>query len=50
MRFANFGGQTGLNMAVELQKSGILEECKVEVLGTNFLPSIRAEDRDLFRA
>jgi carbamoylphosphate synthase large subunit len=26
-------------MAVELEKSGILEECKVEVLGTNFLPS-----------
>ena len=28
------GGQTGLNMAVELENSGILEECKVEVLGT----------------
>ncbi|AYO57851.1 carbamoyl phosphate synthase large subunit [Chryseobacterium sp. 6424] len=44
------GGQTGLNMAVELQKSGILEECKVEVLGTKLSAINQAEDRDLFRA
>ncbi|SUX44576.1 Carbamoyl-phosphate synthase large chain [Chryseobacterium indoltheticum] len=43
------GGQTGLNMAVELEKSGILEECKVEVLGTTLSAINRAEDRDLFR-
>lgn len=43
------GGQTGLNMAVELENSGILEECKVEVLGTKLSAINRAEDRDLFR-
>ena len=43
------GGQTGLNMAVELQKSGILDECKVEILGTKLSAINRAEDRDLFR-
>ena len=43
------GGQTGLNMAVELQNSGILEECGVEVLGTKLSAINRAEDRDLFR-
>ncbi len=43
------GGQTGLNMAVELQKSGILEEYKVEVLGTKLSAINQAEDRDLFR-
>lgn len=44
------GGQTGLNMAVELEKAGILEECKVEVLGTKLSAINQAEDRDLFRA
>ena len=43
------GGQTGLNMAVALENSGILEECKVEVLGTKLSAINRAEDRDLFR-
>lgn len=43
------GGQTGLNMAVELQKSGILDEYKVEVLGTKLSAINRAEDRELFR-
>lgn len=43
------GGQTGLNMAVELAKSGILEECGVEILGTKLSAIERAEDRDLFR-
>lgn len=36
-------------MAVELEKSGILEECKVEVLGTKLSAINQAEDRDLFR-
>ena len=44
------GGQTGLNMAVELQNSGILEECGVEVLGTKLSAINQAEDRELFRA
>ena len=43
------GGQTGLNMAIELKKSGILDECKVEVLGTKLSAINSAEDRDLFR-
>src|SRR5690606_18059410 len=29
------GGQTGLNLAIELDKSGILKEFNVEILGTN---------------
>lgn len=44
------GGQTGLNMAVELQNSGILDEYGVEVLGTKLSAINQAEDRDLFRA
>lgn len=43
------GGQTGLNMAVELQKSGILDEYNVELLGTKLDAIEKAEDRDLFR-
>lgn len=43
------GGQTGLNMAVELQKAGILDEYKVQVLGTKLSAINQAEDRDLFR-
>ncbi|GMA61807.1 carbamoyl-phosphate synthase large subunit [Alicyclobacillus fastidiosus] len=43
------GGQTGLNMAVELAKSGILEEEGVELLGTPLSAIEKAEDRDLFR-
>jgi carbamoyl-phosphate synthase large subunit len=44
------GGQTGLNMAVELAKSGLLEECGVEILGTKLSAIERAEDRELFRS
>lgn len=44
------GGQTGLNLAVELAKSGILEECGVEILGTKLSAIEQAEDRDLFRS
>ncbi len=43
------GGQTGLNLAVELAKSGLLEECGVEILGTKLTAIEKAEDRDLFR-
>ncbi|MED4445712.1 carbamoyl-phosphate synthase large subunit [Bacillus thuringiensis] len=43
------GGQTGLNMVVELEKSGILNECNVEILGTKLSAIKQAEDRDLFR-
>ena len=44
------GGQTGLNLAVQLAKKGILEECQVEILGTSFSSIERAEDRELFKA
>ncbi|WP_433749580.1 carbamoyl-phosphate synthase large subunit [Falsibacillus pallidus] len=44
------GGQTGLNMAVELADSGVLEECGVEILGTKLDAIQQAEDRDLFRS
>ncbi|WP_457614136.1 carbamoyl-phosphate synthase large subunit [Methanopyrus sp.] len=44
------GGQTGLNIAVELDERGILEEYGVKVLGTPVETIVRAEDRDEFRA
>ncbi|MDO4758224.1 MAG: carbamoyl-phosphate synthase large subunit [Rikenellaceae bacterium] len=44
------GGQTGLNLAVQLAKKGILEECQVEILGTSFSSIERAEDRELFKS
>lgn len=43
------GGQTGLNMAIELQESGILDELGIEILGTKLDAIHKAEDRDLFR-
>ena len=43
------GGQTGLNLAMELQKQGILDECGVELLGTSYESIRRAEDRELFK-
>ena len=43
------GGQTGLNLAVQLAKKGILEECGVEILGTDFTDIEKAEDRELFK-
>jgi carbamoyl-phosphate synthase large subunit len=46
---ATLGGQTGLNLAVELSKSGVLEECEVEILGTKLSAIKQAEDRELFR-
>ena len=43
------GGQTGLNLAVQLAKKGILEECQVEILGTSFQSIEQAEDREMFK-
>ena len=43
------GGQTGLNMAMELSKAGILDELGVELLGTKLSAFDQAEDRDLFK-
>src|SRR5690625_1212013 len=43
------GGQVGLNMAVELDRLGVLEENSVELLGTKLDSIKQAEDRDLFR-
>ncbi len=43
------GGQTGLNLAVELEKKGVLRECGVELLGTDSKSIERAEDRELFK-
>ena len=43
------GGQTGLNLAVQLAKKGILDECGVEILGTSFHGIEKAEDRELFK-
>ena len=45
----SLGGQTGLNLAVQLAKKGVLKECDVEILGTNFDAIERAEDRELFK-
>ena len=43
------GGQTGLNLAMQLEKKGILKECQVELLGTGSESIERAEDRELFK-
>lgn len=43
------GGQTALNMAVQLAESGVLEECGVEILGTKLSAIQQAEDRELFK-
>ncbi|SDT39572.1 carbamoyl-phosphate synthase large subunit [Paenibacillaceae bacterium GAS479] len=43
------GGQTGLNMAVELARAGVLESENVKLLGTQLSAIEKAEDRDLFR-
>ncbi|MCR4604839.1 MAG: carbamoyl-phosphate synthase large subunit [Eubacterium sp.] len=43
------GGQTGLNLALQLSDKGVLDECEIELLGTD-KESIRlAEDRELFK-
>ena len=43
------GGQTGLNLAMELHRQGILDECGVELLGTSYESIRKAEDRELFK-
>ncbi len=43
------GGQTGLNLAMQLEKKGVLKECNVELLGTSSASIERAEDRELFK-
>jgi len=43
------GGQTGLNLAMQLEQKGILKECRVELLGTPSASIERAEDRELFK-
>ncbi len=43
------GGQTGLNLAMQLEKKGVLAECNVELLGTGSDSIERAEDRELFK-
>jgi len=46
---AGMGGQTGLNLAMQLDKKGILDECRVELLGTKPFGIEHAEDRELFK-
>ena len=43
------GGQTGLNLAMQLEKKGILKECRVKLLGTSSASIERAEDREMFK-
>ena len=43
------GGQTGLNLAMQLQKKGVLAECGTELLGTRSTSIEKAEDRLLFK-
>lgn len=43
------GGQTGLNLAMQLKDKGVLDECRVELLGTPAESIERAEDRELFK-
>ncbi|WP_214827053.1 carbamoyl-phosphate synthase large subunit [Exiguobacterium algae] len=46
---ATLGGQTGLNLAVELEQRGVLRDCGVELLGTKLTAIEQAEDREQFR-
>lgn len=45
----NLGGQTGLNLACELNKAGILEKYGVKVIGVNLDAIERGEDREVFK-
>jgi len=45
----NLGGQTGLNLGMQLHKKGVLDECRVKVLGTDLAGVEKAEDRKLFK-
>ncbi|MBP5184474.1 MAG: carbamoyl-phosphate synthase large subunit [Lachnospiraceae bacterium] len=43
------GGQTGLNLSLQLADKGVLKECGIELLGTDAEGIRRAEDRELFK-
>ncbi len=43
------GGQTGLNLVMQLWEKGVLDECQVEILGTSFHSIQQAEDREKFK-
>jgi len=43
------GGQTGLNLAMQLERKGVLRECQVELLGTKSSSIEKAEDREMFK-
>ena len=45
----SIGGQNGLNLGIQLARKGILEECRVELLGTTAETIEKAEDRELFK-
>ena len=45
----SIGGQTGLNLGMQLHTKGVLEECQVELLGTGYDSIAKAEDRLLFK-
>ncbi len=45
----SIGGQTGLNLGMQLSRKGILDECQVELLGTSASAIEKAEDRELFK-
>ena len=45
----SIGGQTGLNLGMQLHTKGVLEECQVELLGTGYDSISKAEDRQLFK-
>lgn len=46
---AGMGGQTGLNLAVELYEAGVLDKYNVKVIGTSIESIKEGEDRELFR-
>ena len=43
------GGQTGLNLAMQLEKKGVLKECQTQLLGTSSASIEQAEDREKFK-
>ncbi len=43
------GGQTGLNLAMQLERKGVLAECRTELLGTSGESIDKAEDREKFK-
>lgn len=47
---AGLGGQTALNLAMQLEEKDVLRECQIELLGTSAQSIRRAEDREEFKA